>query len=464
MQTLSKSVTVKMALFFMILVTMLFLTPSVRADGDYTIELEGYRWLRSQIPIEIDTTNQTLYNSAIDAVGIWNKAMNWMRDAYDPQGSLYQFTITPSGLVTIHFGIPYQYQQTSYSKVSFPCYQCTGITYYYNNGYEMTHVDITINDSSYLANSAFGVRVTILQALNHELGHALGLGHTALTQDLMNQYFDIGKATGVTVYPTTLDLYGIQVLADGVVKDSVTLPSNIPYQVFPMKRQVSVKVPAGVSVKIDGNSYSSGALQLTVGQHTIESPAIVQIDEGTRLRFVSWRESGTTMSQQPAMTLQVLDNISLDGVYATQYRLAIADFTGNVVNEWWYDSGATAGFVPPTTTKDTIAMEGLLGLIGGRWRLQGWLDNGNAIPPNSQIIMNEPHIIRPNYAADYTIPIALLLLIAALVTMAVLVTRRPVRHQAKKRAQVRDSLFCINCGVELPPKSEFCNQCGSAQS
>jgi ribosomal protein L40E len=32
-------------------------------------------------------------------------------------------------------------------------------------------------------------------------------------------------------------------------------------------------------------------------------------------------------------------------------------------------------------------------------------------------------------------------------------------RQAEKGTQ-----FCINCGAELPPKSKFCNKCGSAQA
>jgi hypothetical protein len=439
--------------------------PAARADDYYRIELVGYRWYRNRIPVEIDTQNQTLYSVAVDAVQIWNRAMEWNRDSYEPRGNLYQFTLAAEGPVTIGFGIPYERQQVGYVQLPFPCFECTGITYYRGSRSEMTHVDITINNSSYLANSAYGLRVTILQALMHELGHALGLGHTNVTQDLMNQYFDIGQATGVTVYPTTLDLYGIQVLADGVVKKGVTLPSSIPYKMFPMKRQLLVKVPPYVSVVIDGQSYPAGNTQTTVsvGEHIVETPTIVQISEGTRLGFVSWSESGTRMSQNHVVTLQVLDDITLEAIYGTQYQLAIADRNGKTLNEWWYNSGATAGFVPPNVD-ETAVMEGFSGMVGGLWRLQGWLDNGRPIPPDSVVVMNEPHTIRPIYAADYTITIAVLIIIATVAILLAIRARRSSRITAPEREEVGGKLFCISCGVQLPPDSKFCNECGCAQS
>jgi hypothetical protein len=451
-------------LLIVILLIDVSVYPTARADDYYRIELVGYRWYRNQIPVEIDTQNQTLYNVAVDGMQTWNKAMEWNRDNYDPQGSLYQFTVAAQGPVAINFGIPYERKQIGYIQLPFPCFECTGITYYRGSRNEMTHVDITINNSSYLAASPYGLRVTILQALMHELGHALGLGHTNVTQDLMNQYFDIGQATGVTVYPTTLDLYGIQVLADGAVKDSVTLPSSIPYKMFPMKRQLEVRVPPQVSLVIDSQTYPAGNVQTTVsvGEHTVEAPTIVRVSEGTRIGFVSWSESGRIMSQNRAVRIQVLDDITLEGVYDTQYRLAIMDRNGKTLNEWWYNSGATAGFVSPNVD-ETVVMEGVPGLVGGLWRLQGWLDNGRPITPNSLVVMNEPHTIRPRYTADYTITLTALIVIATVAILLVIRARRSHTNTVQENEGVEERLFCMSCGAQLPPDSKFCNQCGTAQ-
>jgi hypothetical protein len=181
---------------------------------------------------------------------------------------------------------------------------------------------------------------------------------------------------------------------------------------------------------IDGSSYSSGTVQMKVpvGEHKVESPAVVQIDDGTRLRFVAWRESDTTLSQERTSALQVLDDVTLEGVYATQYHLAIMDGTGRATNELWYDSGETARFVLPEVN-DSVAMEGFPGVIGGLWRFQGWLDNGRPISPNSAVTMNGPHTITPDYAADYTITVVMLLTIICAVVLLVIRTRGSERQE-----------------------------------
>jgi ribosomal protein L40E len=151
-----------------------------------------------------------------------------------------------------------------------------------------------------------------------------------------------------------------------------------------------------------------------------------------------------------------------EGVYGTQYRLAIVDRNGRTLNEWRYNSGATAGFASPDVD-ETVVMEGLPRMVGGLWRLQGWFNNGQPIPASSEAVMNEPHIITPRYAADCTITVAVLIVIATVAILVVNRTRRPSRR-AVLREKVEDKLFCISCSVQLPPDSKFCNKCASAQS
>ena len=72
----------------------------------------------------------------------------------------------------------------------------------------------------------------------HELGHALGLGHTDITEDLMYPVLSIWGLRSVGV--STLDLYGVaQIFAwlpansldEFKVPSFVTLPASIPYEI-----------------------------------------------------------------------------------------------------------------------------------------------------------------------------------------------------------------------------------------
>jgi ribosomal protein L40E len=41
---------------------------------------------------------------------------------------------------------------------------------------------------------------------------------------------------------------------------------------------------------------------------------------------------------------------------------------------------------------------------------------------------------------------------------------KPVISVAQSAEKATERLFCINCGADLPPKSKFCDKCGSAQA
>ena len=83
-------------------------------------------------------------------------------------------------------------------------------------------IDLTRNDGQVLTNDELQTLAT------HELGHALGLDHTAFSAtDLMNHVPKV-------MFPSTLNLYAVYLLSQSVndrdlPQQPVTLPSNIPY-------------------------------------------------------------------------------------------------------------------------------------------------------------------------------------------------------------------------------------------
>jgi hypothetical protein len=289
-----------MVIVFLILMAPSFL-PSSRAY-EYSIRLIGFRWTTPSISVTICPTGcGDYYNLTLEAVQTWNEALKWYHDNYASKGLLYQFVATNSGSsqVRIDFGtipncpdcIGVADQELDFSD---------GISYF---GYVTASVAITVSTGAYS-------RMVILGTIAHELGHALGLGHTSYSDDLMYEYVDTPYAPISAVYPSTLDLYGVQVVADSpfgknldshfVIPIPVTLPSNVPYQLFLAKRQLQVSVPSQVPVTIDGTANPPGKVQLTlvIGTHELSVPSIVQIDSGARLVFWVWRLPESTYQAQ----------------------------------------------------------------------------------------------------------------------------------------------------------------------
>jgi hypothetical protein len=387
------------------------LASEASAFSYYSIELIPARWNRTTIPVEIDTENQTLHNLASQALDTWNAAQEWFHTAYDPNGKLYKFQVDRNGLVTIGFGTVYEYVNNS--PVPLPCSDCSGIAdSEYDRGV-MKRVEITVSTSSFLGGHAFS-EAGVLGVLMHELGHALGLGHTPVTDDLMYKSADTFATPSYSVYPSTLDLFGVASLARvSSTSTRVALPKAIPYMLFPVKRQLMVNVPEDVSVAIDGATYPAGTVQvsLDVGFHTITLPVMVQVNQGTRLLFNSWLGAG---SAGAAVTYELVLNANLTAIYITQYSLVIKGYDNRTLNTYWYNSGARAAFVPPPDVIQSVTMQGPFGELGAVWRLTGWSDNGQPISPNTSFVMARPHTIQSSYSADYTTPIVLISILGVL--------------------------------------------------
>jgi hypothetical protein len=433
----------------------LSISSDVRARDSYTIELIPARWNRATIPVRIDTDNETLHSLVLQALEIWNTAQDWFRTTYASNSRLYSLEEGKNAVVVVGFGTVYEY--VGNSLTSLPCYDCSGIAHSDYSGGVMKRVEITVSTVSFLGGHAYS-EAGILGVIMHELGHALGLGHTSVNDDLMYKSADTFSTPSYSVYPSTLDLYGVAALANELnTPTQATLPGNIPYLLFPVRRELIVSVPSQVSVSIDGITYPLGAVETTlpVGRHTIEVSSTVRVNQGTRLVFDSWVGTGKV---GPIATYELVLNSKLQAIYRTQYSLVVKSYGSSTVQTNWYGAGALAAFVPPASVPQSVKMEGLLGELGGRWRLSGWYDNGLPISPNTSFVMMGPQTIAPRYSADYTIPVMLVVILAVLTPVTAVLYRR------RSRQTMVSERFCISCGAQLPPNSRFCNKCGSPQS
>ena len=240
--------------------------------------------------------------------------------------------------------------------------------------------------------------------------------------------------------------------------------------------QLTVSVPTGVSVTVDGTAETSYAgsvsISLLPGAHQILVPDMVPIDDMIRLRFDRWADGATGTSRFATLN----DDAQFEVIYVKQFRLAVSSPYGNSTGSGWYDEGATASFSVVTPQP----MSGIYGLLGGKYVFDHWSGDSAATAPTASLIMDKPGTVKAEWRTDYTMPYIVIGAIAAAVAIVVLLLvmrkrRRPETAAATVPAQpipqasiaapppVTADKFCMNCGASLPAHATFCNKCGSKQ-
>lgn len=205
---------------------------------------------------------------------------------------------------------------------------------------------------------------------------------------------------------------------------------------------LTVLVPESVTVNVDGANQSLGNIRLSLiaGPHNVSVPEIVAVNENTRLQFKGWSDG----EGEPNRTVVLNRDVDLRADYVTQYWLLIASPQVNSTGAGWYDNDSTARFSVPSSQQP---MSGWLGMLGGRWRFQGWYENQTLLTPfqNGTLTMNAPHAISARWDADYFLP-AIIATSVGIIALAA--TRKhwnglgPPRHRnatARRRSRPRVS-------------------------
>ena len=216
----------------------LLISPAIVAAQDsYTISLEGYTWNHTAITVFIGEHHAAWYDSSFKAhvetaVSDWNEAVDSFWTKYSDHVTSYihdvQFqleTDKKAADVIVTFAL---------YRGAVPPFAVAGVTGFFTQ--RNTNVVRGATITIYVA--SVGADPTLIQkTAEHELGHVLGLGHTAQTDDIMY------SVVSANLHITTLDVYGVSNVfgwytysgenfpdVGYTVPTSATLPETIPYE------------------------------------------------------------------------------------------------------------------------------------------------------------------------------------------------------------------------------------------
>ena len=199
---------------------------------------------------------------------------------------------------------------------------------------------------------------------------------------------------------------------------------------------LGIQVPYIVPVSVDGVSQPKGNawLYLSPGVHSISVPDTVQVDNVTRMKFERWSDG----VNETARTIYLNKQTTLAADYVLQYFLAVTDRQGNVTGAGWYNDGSNAIFSVPSTT---MPMNGLMGLLGGKWKFEGWYENGEILTASTagSMLMLRSHSVTSDWEEDYELPAIILIAIGLAVIIAL--TRRNLWEVLRKKAGIKNAMI-----------------------
>ena len=189
---------------------------NILSDQSYTIPLLGGRWVSYVIMVQVPTSPGVLHNATISAMDSWNNGQLWFTQTYFPGAPTYTFSLSTNGVVVVEFLD--MSNKTNVGEAQLSPWPLSGKV--------IEGAIVKLPTAFGGANFTSPLYMSWLTALAiHEFGHVLGLGHPQIP-DIMN-------GTVNSFFLSTLDLYAVHILADGQVPDSITLPSNIPFNYVP---------------------------------------------------------------------------------------------------------------------------------------------------------------------------------------------------------------------------------------
>jgi predicted Zn-dependent protease len=203
------------------------------AAASGTIDLEEFHWATFPLKVFLDMNEWSLPSYAADvrdALDAWIEAIwNYSQTFNDTTLASVSYVFYVRNVNSTN---KYDVLITFTKEEISPPSNAVGLTTYRFN--DVTHLPlppITIDLTTYSATAADAF---IKNVAMHEFGHALGLGH-ASSQSTSNgpELMYYISVRNKSVYPSTLDVYGLTVLYKGNYDKTVQLPPDIPYVMLP---------------------------------------------------------------------------------------------------------------------------------------------------------------------------------------------------------------------------------------
>jgi len=246
--------------------------------------------------------------------------------------------------------------------------------------------------------------------------------------------FQIGGIFGARVQEGNWNLNATSLLKNSQGQLIASSVSSKSFMIDLVPIALNIEVPSGAVVSVDGVPQPPGSLSIgvTLGQHNITVPQLLNVSSSTRLRFDHWSNG----SSSTFLAILIANSTTLQAYYVTQNLLTLIDARGSGVVSTWYDSDNNATF----STTQFAPATGPLSMLGARLAFQGWYENGQLLTdsPNGTISMDRPHMLNAIWQIDYTIPATITCGMIVVGLVAFLLLRRKKRNRrssAKRRTR-----------------------------